>query len=189
MSELTIGNASRRRFIGTSIALVGAPVLQAAGVLVAAPAKTPGADAASRIDPAAPYRVLNRGEASFTEALVNVLCPADRLTPGGVSCGLALAVDSELAVRPAAVVRRFKAGIAAADSACLSKFGTRLDRLGASEAAGFVQSVFAGDLDAGGSLASWAHEAVSPVLMQACFTGSIYDAYSNRVFWKIFGHV
>jgi len=130
MSELTIGNASRRRFIGTSIALVGAPVLQAVGVLAAAPAKTLGRDAASRIDPAAPYRVLNRGEASFTEALVNVLCPADRLTPDGVSCGLALAVDRELAVRPASGVRRFKAGIAAADSACLSKFGTRLDRLG-----------------------------------------------------------
>jgi gluconate 2-dehydrogenase gamma chain len=188
MSELTIGNASRRRFLGSSIALVGAPVLQAVGVLVAAPAKTPGADAVSPIDPAVPHRVLNRDEARFIEALVNVLCPADRLTPDGVSCGLALAVDRELAVRPVSGVRRFREGIAAADSACLSQFGIRLDHLGPSDAARFVQSVFAGDLDASGSLAVWAHEAVNPVLMHACFTGSIYDAYSNRVFWKIFGH-
>ena len=108
MSQLTIGSASRRRFIGTSIALVGAPVLRAVGVLVTAPAKSIAADAAGRIHSAAPYRVLNRGEASFTEAIVNVLCPADRLTPDGVSCGLALAVDRELAVRPAADVRRFR---------------------------------------------------------------------------------
>jgi gluconate 2-dehydrogenase gamma chain len=186
MRQLTIGCVSRRRFIGTSIALVGLPVLRA---IITAPAKSIAADAAGRIHSAARYRVLNRGEASFTEAFVNVLCPADRLTPDGVSCGLALAVDRELAVRPAADVRRFRVGIAAAHSACLSQFGTRLDRLGASDAARFVQSVFAGNLDASGSLASWAHEAVSPVLMQACFTGSIYDAYSNRVFWKIFGHV
>jgi gluconate 2-dehydrogenase gamma chain len=188
MSQLTIGIASRRRFIGTSIALVGAPVLRAVGVLVAAPAKSSAVDAASPTHSAAPYRVLNRVEASFTEALVDALCPADRLTPDGVSCGLALAVDRELAVRPAADVRRFRAGISAADNACLSQFRTRLDRLGASDAARFVQSVFAGDPDANGSLASWAHEGVNPVLMQACFTGSIYDTYSNRVFWKIFGH-
>jgi len=188
MSQLTIGSASRRRFIGTSIALVGAPVLRAVGVLVTAPAKSIAADAAGRIHSAAPYRVLNRGEASFTEAIVNVLCPADRLTPDGVSCGRALAVERELAVRPAADVRRFTAGIAAAHNACLSQFGTRLDHLGASDAARFVQSVFAGNLDASGSLASWAHEAVNPLLMHACFTGSIYNTYSNRVFWKIFGH-
>jgi len=91
---------------------------------------------------------------------------------------------------PCARRRTFDAsgGIAAASSACLSQFGTRLHRLGASDAARFVQSVFAGDPDASGSLASWAHEAVNPVLMQACFTGSIYDTYSNRVFWKIFGY-
>jgi gluconate 2-dehydrogenase gamma chain len=187
MSQLTIGNTSRRRFIGTSIALVGAPVLRAVGVLVTAPPKSIAADATSRIH-STPCRVLNRGEASFTEALVNVLCPADRLTPDGVSCGLALAVDRELAVRPVADVRRFRAGIAAANNACLAQFGMRLDRLGASDATRFVQSVFAGDLDTSGSLASWAHEVVNPVLMQACFTGSIYDTYSNRVFWKTFGH-
>jgi hypothetical protein len=35
------------------------------------------------------YQSLGPDEAGFIEALVNIMCPADALTPSGVDCGLA----------------------------------------------------------------------------------------------------
>lgn len=39
------------------------------------------------------------------------------------------------------------------------------------------------------SLGSWLNHLVSPLLIQASFTGPIYDGNCNRVFWKLFGEV
>lgn len=43
------------------------------------------------------YQSLSPDEAAFVEALVNVMCPADHLTPSGVDCGLATFIDRQLA--------------------------------------------------------------------------------------------
>lgn len=40
--------------------------------------------------------------------------------------------------------------------------------------------------DAHVPLASWFNELVEPLLVQAAFSGPIYDAYCNKVFWKLF---
>jgi gluconate 2-dehydrogenase gamma chain len=43
------------------------------------------------------YTSLSPEEAAFTEAMVNVMCPADSFTPNGVDCGLAIYIDRQLA--------------------------------------------------------------------------------------------
>src|SRR5258707_9522721 len=58
---------------------------------VAAPAISPTSN------PAPGYQSLGPDEAAFVEALVNVMCPADDLTPAGVDCGLAVYIDRQLA--------------------------------------------------------------------------------------------
>jgi hypothetical protein len=47
--------------------------------------------------PEAGYQSLGPDEVGFVEALVNVMCPADHLTPNGVDCGLAIYIDRQLA--------------------------------------------------------------------------------------------
>src|SRR5215813_7586282 len=47
--------------------------------------------------PEAGYQSLSPDEAGFVEAMVNIMCPADSLTPNGVDCGLAIYIDRQLA--------------------------------------------------------------------------------------------
>jgi hypothetical protein len=47
--------------------------------------------------PEAGYQSLGPDEASFVEAMVNIMCPADGLTPSGVDLGLATYIDRQLA--------------------------------------------------------------------------------------------
>ena len=57
------------------------------------PASVAGAAAAGAStgasSPPSAYLSLGPDEAAFVETLVNVMCPADDLTPNGVDCGLA----------------------------------------------------------------------------------------------------
>jgi gluconate 2-dehydrogenase gamma chain len=83
--------SSRRQFlIGAAGAAAVIPILSHA----AAPAAQPAAQPA----PVPPgYESLGPAEAAFVEAMVNVMCPADALTPNGVDCGLATFIDRQLA--------------------------------------------------------------------------------------------
>jgi gluconate 2-dehydrogenase gamma chain len=69
------------------------------GAAVGAVAGPVDAAAATRspIAEAAGYTSLSPEEAAFTEAMVNVMCPADSFTPSGVDCGLAIYIDRQLA--------------------------------------------------------------------------------------------
>ena len=93
------------------------------------------------------YLSFGPNEAGFVEAMVNVMCPADALTPGGVDCGLAAYIDRQLAggfgkgarlymrgpwregkpelgyQLPLTPEQFFKAGLAAADAACRKRNG------------------------------------------------------------------
>jgi len=68
----------------------------ASAVATAAQAEAPAAAAPAAAVPAG-YQSLSLDEAAFVEALVNVMCPADHLTPSGVDCGLATYMDRQLA--------------------------------------------------------------------------------------------
>ena len=101
---------SRGRFLKQAATLAGtAPLASALRAAVGATtaaavplsAHTQGAVDASSPE-AAPsgakgYQSLSPDEAAFVEALVNVMCSADELTPNGVDCGLATFIDRQLA--------------------------------------------------------------------------------------------
>lgn len=180
-------HVSRRGFLGGTFALAGA--------LPFAPALSEAASAAGTtaqaVAPIARYRSLTAAEAAFTEALVNTLCPADHLTPDGVSSGLADFIDAHLAGDVDAAVHGqrelFKAGVAAADAACRHRFGISFDRLAPADARQFLREMAAGEIHAPFPLAAWSSDVVDPLLKQACFSGPIYAAHGTRMFWKLFG--
>jgi gluconate 2-dehydrogenase gamma chain len=178
---------SRRGFLGGTFALAGA--LPFAPTLSEA-ASTAG-PTASAVPPVSRYRSLTAAEAAFTEAMVNTLCPADHLTPDGVTSGLADFIDAHLAGDVDAAVHGqrelFKAGVAAADTACRHRFGVSFDRLAPADARQFLRRMAAGEIHAEFPLAAWSSDVVEPLLKQACFSGSIYAAHGSRMFWKLFG--
>ncbi|OWJ69072.1 gluconate 2-dehydrogenase subunit 3 family protein [Inquilinus limosus] len=165
--------------------------------------------------PAAGYLSLGPDEAGFVEALVDVMCPADGLTPSGVDCGLAVFIDRQLAggfgkgdrlymrgpwqqgkpqlgyQLPLTPEQFFKVGIAAADAACRQRFGKGFGELAEAEAEadGFLHDVAGGKVtDERVPLASWFNELVYPLFIQACFADPIYGGNAGKVFWKMIGY-
>ena len=181
------------------------------GVAVAAS----GAKAAD-LPPAAPftgYQFFGPDEATFVEALVNVMCPADELTPNGVDCGLATFIDRQLAGAfgagqgrymrgpwkkgkpqlglqlPLTPRQFFNAGIAAARGACVKRHGKSFDVLALEDANAFLTDVAAGRVsDPRIPLALWFNELAYPLFVRACFADPLYGGNNNKVFWKMIGY-
>jgi gluconate 2-dehydrogenase gamma chain len=142
-----------------------AATIGASAAATAAQAETPAAPAAAA---PAGYQSLSLDEAAFVEALVNVMCPADHLTPNGVDCGLATYMDRQLAggfgqgerlyshgpwkkgkpqfgyQLPLTPEQFFKIGVAAANAACKKQFNKNFDALPAADADGFLTQLAAG---------------------------------------------
>jgi gluconate 2-dehydrogenase gamma chain len=208
MNDGSIQKSTRRRFLTRTLVVTGAtPVVCALanhlGLAFGGAAKATGTGTADgSVEPASGYACLSQDEAGFVETMVNVLCPADRLTPSGVTCGLASYIDRTLASTfGAAAVRHtqngretterqlFKAGVAAANTACERRFGVKLSQLAAASAREFLHGIASGQVRHRDVMLDWwLDQQVYPLLMQACFTGPIYEPYNNRVFWKIFSH-
>lgn len=161
----------------------------------------------------ASYGSFSPDEAAFVEAMVDVMCPADELTPRGVDCGLAIFIDRQLAGafgkgerlyrrgpwRPGAPEdgyqlpltpeQFFKAGVAAADAACRQRHGKRFDEISAAEADAFLSFLADGGFkDTPVSLAEWFNELVYPLFVQACFADPVYGGNREKVFWKVIGY-
>jgi gluconate 2-dehydrogenase gamma chain len=194
MSDAPMKHSSRRGFLGTAAAAIAIgpalPLLDGFLLSLVTPATTSAAVVTGGSTAPSPscYRSLNATEAAFTEAMVNVLCPADDLTPDGVTCGLVMVIDQELARSPVMQARRFTGGISIVNTACQRRFHMTFDRLPPLDAAAVLHAVLAGDVQGGDArLAAWAREVVTPILTHACFVERIYEGYSNRVFWKVFG--
>jgi gluconate 2-dehydrogenase gamma chain len=194
MSESTLQDVSRRGFLGRAFALAWAmPFVP--GVW---PAPARAAETAASLSSSAEYHCLNPGEAAFIEKMVNTLCPADHLTPDGVSCGLATFIDRHLAghfndgVAPpehAGHTQLFKVGLAAADEACQARFGMAFALLSPADAREFLRLVATGEVSHEFPLASWSTQVVDPLLTQACYAGPFCDTHGTRMFWKLFGYV
>ena len=212
---------NRRGFLKQVAALagtapVGTRVLTAAGaaVVVASPTRlAQAADVPPIIAPFAGYQFLGPDEASFVEALVNVMCPADQYTPSGVDCGLANYIDRQLAGAfgqgegrymrgpwqqgkpqlgyqlPLTPAQFFKAGLTAASAACAKQYGKPFDQLSAADANAFLQDLQSGKhTDLRVPLASWFNDLVYPLFVQACFADPMYGGNNNKVFWKLVGY-
>ena len=159
------------------------------------------------------YQFLGPDEATFVEALVNVMCPADQYTPSGVDCGLANYMDRQLAGAfgrgegrymrgpwkagkpqmgyqlPLTPAQFFVTGLAATVNACAQKYGKAFDQLGPADANAFLQDVQSGKYsDPRVPIALWFNELVYPLFAQACFADPMYGGNNNKVFWKLVGY-
>ena len=130
----------------------------ATGTVLAGSAKEASAPPLPSEQGVAGYLSFGPDEAAFVEAMVNVMCPADHLTPSGVDCGLAVYIDRQLAggfgkgerlymrgpwrrgkpqlgyQLPLKPEQFFKVGVAAAQEACTKRFGKLFDLLAPAEA-------------------------------------------------------
>jgi gluconate 2-dehydrogenase gamma chain len=145
--------------------------------------------------------------------MVNVMRPADALTPGGVDCGLAAYIDRQLAggfgkgarpymrgtwregkpqlgyQLPLTPEQFFKVGLAAADAACQTRNGKGFSELDQSGADRFLHEIADGKVtDERVQLASRFNELVYPLFEQACFADPIYGGNVGKVFWKVIGY-
>jgi len=159
------------------------------------------------------YQSLGPDEAAFVEALVNVMCPADHLTPNGVDCGLATFIDRQLAggygqgknlyrrgpwkkgkpqfgyQHPLTPEQFFKAGITAVNAACKARFGKEFDALAPQDADLFLRDLSAGKVtDPRVPLGEWFNELAYPLFVQACFADPIYGGNDGKVFWRMVGY-
>jgi gluconate 2-dehydrogenase gamma chain len=177
---------------------------QAANALAADPPAT---------DQVLGYETLSQDEAAFVEAMVNVMCPADGLTPRGVDCGLATYIDRQLASGfgqgarhylrgpwkqgkpqlgyqlPLTPAQFFKVGVNAASAQCNKKYGKGFDQLSGADADAFLDQLASGKIaDPRVPLDSWFNDLVYPLFVQACFADPIYGGNRNKVFWKMVGY-
>jgi len=201
-------SAPRRALLFQAAGLVGAGCLAPVVAQAAAPAVAPAA-----AEPTLPYQSLGPDEATFVEALVNVMCPADAYTPAGVDCGLATYMDRQLAGSfgqgagryqrgpfrtgkpelglqlPQTPEQFFKGGLAAANAACIRDRGKPFDQLEPVAASEFLSAMQAGKVVVeGASLATWFNELVYPLFVEACFADPMYGGNRNSVFWKMVGY-
>jgi gluconate 2-dehydrogenase gamma chain len=145
--------------------------------------------------------------------MVNVMCPADHLTPTGVDCGLATYIDRQLAggfgqgerlymrgpwrkgkpqlgyQLPLTPEQFFKAGIAAANAACKARFNKPFFALSAADADAFLKDIASGKVsDPRVPLGLWFNDLVYPLFTQACFADPIYGGNRDKAFWKMIGY-
>jgi gluconate 2-dehydrogenase gamma chain len=159
------------------------------------------------------YLSLGPAEAAFVEALVNVMCPADELTPNGVDCGLAQFIDGQLAGAfgkgerlylrgpwrrgkpqlgyqlPMTPEQFFKEGIAAANAVSRTRFGETFDRLAPRDADALLRDI-AGEKapEPRFPLSTWFTSLVYPLFVQACFSDPEYGGNRDKVFWRMVGY-
>lgn len=207
---------ARRDVIIKIATVAGAAPLSPAllGTAAAAPEVTGTVPASSVPNvPPSGYQSLSPTEAAFVEALVNVMCPADHLTPSGVDCGLATFIDRQLSggfgqgenlymrgpwrqgkpqlgyQLPLTPEQFFKAGIAAANGACRARFGKDFDALPATDAEAFLQDLAKGKVsDARVPLGEWFNDWAYPLFVQACFADPLYGGNADKVFWRMVGY-
>src|SRR5262245_31887745 len=100
-SEVRRYVSSRRAFmVSAAGAVTLLPATSPAAVAVAGEPAIPqsgtGESASPASTPPAGYTQLGPEEARFLELVVDVMCPADALTPSGTDCGLATFIDRQL---------------------------------------------------------------------------------------------
>jgi gluconate 2-dehydrogenase gamma chain len=215
MSESAWPANQRRGFLRQVVGATGAIPLGSGLAASLAATSTISTAATSPTDRSAAvgYICLSQDEAAFIETMVNIMCPADELTPGGVDCGLAIYIDRQLAgdfgkgakrysrgpwqqgrpqqgyQLPMTPEQHFKAGVAAANTACIAKHGKPFDQIAPADANAFLNDLGAAKIeDPRLPLGAWFNELVYPLFTQACFADPIYGGNYDKVFWKMIGY-
>ncbi len=199
---------NRRNFLRLSTLAAGS-VIQADSSARAdgAPGGVPGP-----VGPVA-YLCLGPDEAAVVEKLVDVMCPADELTPSGTELGLAQFIDRQLAGAfgqghglysrgpfrpgvpedgyqlPFTPEAFFRHGLQAFDAECRRRHGASFADLEAATADAVLNAVAGGGWDsAAAGLAEWFNELVYPLFVQACFADPVYGGNRDKAFWRLVGY-
>lgn len=158
------------------------------------------------------YLSLGPQEAACVEALVNVMCPADAVTPNGVDCGLHLYIDRQLAgawgrgdqlyrqgpwrpgkpqhgyQSPLTPEQHFKAGLAVLRRKAQRRTGKAIEQLEAGPLDALLQEVAAGRMDDERyALGAWFNDFFYPLFVQACFADPMYGGNRDKAFWRAVG--
>ena len=205
-------DVGRRSFL-TQVAVVGTAA--AVGI-------TPTIEAASPAPPAAQqqstnstkdgYTFLTAPEAAFIEAFVDVVVPADELTPSGTALGLASFIDRQLAgawgkgdrlyrqgpwktgspgqgyqlpLTPAEFVR---AGIDAVNHHCKDVNGKEFDRLVAIDKQKVLEDLDKGTLKLGHISGKQFFDMAYQATMEGLFADPIYGGNRDKASWKMIGY-
>ena len=204
LADTNGGGDDRREFLRQMAAFAAAVPLAArrpaeSARRMSAPSIAHATNAAPGAAPFTGYEFFGPDEATFVEALVNIMCPADQYTPNGVDCGLANYFDRQLAgpfgqgqgrymrgpwlegkpqlgyQLPLTPADFFRAGLSAAGDACAKRYGKSFDQLSPADANAFLQDLQTGrQTDSRVSLETWFNELVYPLFAQACFADPMY---------------
>jgi gluconate 2-dehydrogenase gamma chain len=200
---------NRRDFLRLSSLAAGAVVPPIAAASPLAGAALPPAAAEGPVT----YLALGPDEAFIVERLVDVMCPADDLTPSGTELGLAQFIDRQLAgafgqgqglylrgpfrpgipedgyQRPLNPLDFFRHGLHGLDQACRRRRGGGFTDLDAGVADAVLTEVAAGGWDAEQTgLSEWFNDLLYPLFVQACFADPVYGGNRGKTFWRLVGY-
>jgi gluconate 2-dehydrogenase gamma chain len=195
--------------VGTAAA-GGVPAVEAAAA-PAAPVETPQQSKANA--PAKDgYTFLTVPEAAFVEAFVDVLVPADELTPSGTDLGLATFIDRQLAGAwgkgdrlyqqgpwakgapgqgyqlPLTPAEFFRAGIAAANKHCKDEYGKEFDRLPAADKQRVLENLDKSMINLDHISGKQFFDVAYQATIEGLFGDPIYGGNKNKAAWKMIGY-
>ena len=178
----------------------------------AQPAPAPAGAAIAPASTNPTYTWLNPDEAAFVEALVDHMVPADEYSPKGTDLGLNVYIDRALAggwgkgerlymqgpwkqgvpsqgyqlpLTPAAL---YRAGIAAANAACVKAYGKSFDKIAAAQREEFLLGMRAGKVDfENGPPARVFFATLYANVMEGMFADPMYGGNRNKAGWKMIG--
>ena len=196
--------------------LKGAVAGSAAAVTVSIPRPSEAQQANATAAVAAPlnptYTWLNPEEAAFIEAVVDHMIPADEHSPKGTDLGLNIYIDRalsggwgkgerlymqgpwkqgvpsqgyQLPLTPAAL---YRAGIAAANAACIKTYGKSFDKVTADQRQEFLVGLQGGKVAfENGPPARVFFATLYANVMEGMFSDPMYGGNRNKAGWKMIG--
>jgi gluconate 2-dehydrogenase gamma chain len=205
-------DVGRRKFLtqvavaGTA-AVVGMPSAAEAATPAGVPAQQPSATPAPD-----GYTFLNAPEAAFVEAFVDVIVPADELTPSGTALGLATFIDRQLAGAwgkgdrlykqgpwkegspgqgyqlPLTPAEFFRGGIDAVNHHCKEVNGKEFDRLTAADKQKVLEDLDKGTIALDHVSGKQFFELAYQATMEGLFADPIYGGNRDKAAWKMIGY-
>jgi gluconate 2-dehydrogenase gamma chain len=200
--------------VGTA-AVGGVPAVEAT-IEAAVPAAAPEAQTAQQPKSTVPardgYTFLTVPEAAFVEAFVDVLVPADELTPSGTDLGLATFIDRQLAGAwgkgdrlyqqgpwaqgapgqgyqlPLTPAEFFRAGIAEVNKHCKQEYGKEFDRLAPADKQRVLESLDKSMIKLDRLSGKQFFDAAYQATMEGLFGDPIYGGNKNKAAWKMIGY-
>lgn len=208
-AEKDLQNNSRRQLLKGAL-VGGAAFGVAPGAAVAHAASNAGTENADA--PIAAYVFLTPIEASFVEALVDHMVPADHLTPKGTDLGINIFIDRALAgswgkgdrmymqgpwqegtpsqgyQSPLLPAQLYRAGIAGTNQAAEKLYGKSFDLLDANQKDEILKQLDAGKIAFDGGLPSKTFfNILYKSVVDGMFSDPIYGGNANKAGWKMLG--